>query len=286
MAYTVKKVAAMSGVSVRTLHFYDQNGLLKPAHVGANGYRFYEQPQLLKLQQVLFYRELGFELKEIKRILGRPGFKKSAALRSHRKTLKQNLERTCHLIATIDNTLAHLKGRKKMTGEEIFAGFTVAAGSDRFGQRTLLGGPRGDLVDCKISAGDTGGSLCVLELTAKGGGPKHAHCDQDEWIYVIAGEFEVHVGKKQLHLRPGESIFIPRKSPHVWTCLGESPGRILNAYQPAGTIEAFFHEVGKYDGNPPIHEALGIARLRKMFAEHGMDLLGPPLGWDESKCPC
>ena len=74
MAYTVKQVAAMSGVSVRTLHFYDETGLLKPACRGANGYRFYEEPQLLALQQILFYRELGFELKQIKRILGRPDF--------------------------------------------------------------------------------------------------------------------------------------------------------------------------------------------------------------------
>src|SRR6476619_7028452 len=76
MAYTVQQVAAMSGVSVRTLHFYDEVGLLKPAYVGANGYRFYEEPQLLTLQQILFYRELGFELKQIKRILGRADFEK------------------------------------------------------------------------------------------------------------------------------------------------------------------------------------------------------------------
>ena len=71
MAYTVKKLAAMSGVSVRTLHWYDEVGLLKPAYHGANGYRYYEETQLLTLQQILFYRELGFELKQIKRVLGR-----------------------------------------------------------------------------------------------------------------------------------------------------------------------------------------------------------------------
>ena len=76
MAYTVKQVAAMSGVSVRTLHFYDETGLLKPAFHGAHGYRFYEEPQLLTLQQILFYRELGFELRHIKRTLGRADFKK------------------------------------------------------------------------------------------------------------------------------------------------------------------------------------------------------------------
>ena len=70
MAYTVKQVAAMSGVSVRTFHFYDETGLLRPAYIGANGYRFYEEAQLLTLQQILFYRQLGLELKQIKEILG------------------------------------------------------------------------------------------------------------------------------------------------------------------------------------------------------------------------
>src|SRR6058998_1814520 len=91
MAYTVKQVAAMSGVSVRTLHFYDETGLLKPAYHGANGYRFYEEPQLLTLQQILFYRELGFELKQIQRILSRSDFDKIGALESHRRLLRQDL---------------------------------------------------------------------------------------------------------------------------------------------------------------------------------------------------
>src|SRR5262247_471752 len=98
MAYTVKQVAAMSGVSVRTLHFYDEAGLLKPAHYGANGYRFYEEPQLLTLQQILFYRELGFGLKEIKRILGPADFEKVAALKSHRTVLQESLARTRTLL--------------------------------------------------------------------------------------------------------------------------------------------------------------------------------------------
>src|SRR5438270_9843300 len=119
MAYTVRKVAAMSGVSVRTLHFYDEVGLLKPAFHGANGYRFYEQAQLLMLQQILFYRELGFELKQIARTLGRPDFEKIAALQSHREVLTENLARTRTLIETIDKTLSHLKGAKEMTSEDM-----------------------------------------------------------------------------------------------------------------------------------------------------------------------
>jgi len=115
MAYTVKQVAALSGVSVRTLHFYDETGLLKPAYVGTNGYRFYEEPQLLTLQQILFYRELGLELKLIKQVLGRAEFERVAALQSHRQVLEVKLTRTRSLLGTIDKTIAHLKGRKKMT---------------------------------------------------------------------------------------------------------------------------------------------------------------------------
>src|SRR6185312_10198795 len=122
MAYTVKKLAGMSGVSVRTLHFYDEVGLLKPAYHGANGYRFYEEAQLLRLQQILFYRELGFELKQIKRILGQDGFKIAGALESHRKVLQANLNRTRRLMETIDKTIKHLKGTRKMKSEEMFAG--------------------------------------------------------------------------------------------------------------------------------------------------------------------
>jgi DNA-binding transcriptional MerR regulator len=124
MAYTVKQVATMSGVSVRTLHFYDEEGLLKPAYHGANGYRFYEEAQLLMLQQILFYRDLGFELKQIKKILNRPDFDKVTALESHRKVLRRNLADTRKLIQTIDKTIQHLKGTKKMKSQELFDGFS------------------------------------------------------------------------------------------------------------------------------------------------------------------
>src|ERR1043166_4909697 len=108
MAYTVKQVAAMSGVSVRTLHFYDEVGLLKPAYYGANGYRYYEEKELLLLQQILFFRELGFEIKQIQRILGRSDFDTTVALLSHRQVLEKNVKKTRSLIKTIDKTLAHL----------------------------------------------------------------------------------------------------------------------------------------------------------------------------------
>lgn len=124
MDYTVAKLAQISGVSIRTLHWYDEIGLLKPAYYGANGYRYYEEEQLLILQQILFFRELGFELKQIQKILGRSDFDKAAALASHRKVLQKNLETTKKLIQTIDKTIEHLNGTKKMKDKEIFAGFS------------------------------------------------------------------------------------------------------------------------------------------------------------------
>ena len=278
MAYTVKQVAALSGVSVRTLHFYDETGLLKPASTGANGYRFYEEPQLLTLQQILFYRELGVELKEIRPLLGRPDLQRVDALRSHRAALEARLARTRQLLETVDHTVDHLEGRTPMTGERLFAGFTVAAGDDRFGERVRLGG---EPSDCKVAAADTGGALSVFEFRGRGGGPRHLHHAQDEWLYVVDGEIECHVGDRQLRLRRGESVFVPRTVAHAWASRGEVPATVLEVYQPAGRLEQFFREVGRYT-DPPIHEALSLDEMKRLFDAHGMRLLGPGLGWDDS----
>lgn len=123
MAYTISKLAKMSKVSVRTLHWYDEIGLLKPAYYSANGYRHYEQEQLLLLQQILFFRELGFELKHIQKILKRSDFDKQAALHSHREILLKDLERVKKLIKTIDHTIEHLQGSRIMKDQEIYSGF-------------------------------------------------------------------------------------------------------------------------------------------------------------------
>ncbi len=122
--FQIKKLAEISGVSVRTLHLYDELGLLKPAYRGANGYRYYEKSQLLVLQQILIYRELGFELKQIKRIICKPTFDRIAALSSHRQVLAQNLRRTKNLIATVDKTIAYLKGTASMSNREFFGGLS------------------------------------------------------------------------------------------------------------------------------------------------------------------
>ncbi|MDO8901419.1 MAG: MerR family transcriptional regulator [Phenylobacterium sp.] len=121
--FTVKTVARLSGVSVRTLHHYDEIGLLKPARVGANGYRYYGREDLLRLQQVLFHRELGMPLAAIAALLDDPGFDRVAALRSHRDRLRQQVDRGRQLIETIDATLADLQGETKMDETKMYLGF-------------------------------------------------------------------------------------------------------------------------------------------------------------------
>jgi len=113
----------LSGVSVRTLHHYDEVGLLKPACVGANGYRYYGKEELLRLQQILFHRELGFALEEIGRVLDAPDFDRKQALRAHRERLAADVRRYRRLVRTIDETLAALEGETTMDDKGIYAGF-------------------------------------------------------------------------------------------------------------------------------------------------------------------
>ena len=121
--YTVKQVAKLSGVSVRTLHHYDEIGLLKPDSVGANGYRYYGKDELLRLQQILFHRELGFPLEEIRQVLDAPEFDRLAALRAHRTKLEAETKRYRRLVRTIDETLAALQGATTMDDKAMYRGF-------------------------------------------------------------------------------------------------------------------------------------------------------------------
>jgi len=121
--YTVKNLAKLSGISVRTLHFYDEIGLLKPALYGDNKYRYYKEEQLLILQQILFFRELGFPLDKIKKIISANNFDKVKALRAHKETLEKDINRMHNLINTIDTTIKYLSGNVKVSAGEFFQGF-------------------------------------------------------------------------------------------------------------------------------------------------------------------
>jgi len=122
--YTVKQLATLAGVTPRTLHHYDQIDLLKPESVGENGYRYYGEQSLLDLQQILFYRELGFSLESIRDVLGKAEFQILDALEEHRKSLQGRVRRLERLIQTVDDTIQHLQGKKTMSPKNLFAAFS------------------------------------------------------------------------------------------------------------------------------------------------------------------
>jgi MerR family transcriptional regulator, thiopeptide resistance regulator len=122
--YTVKQVAKLSGVSVRALHHYDEIGLLKPAQIGANRYRYYGEEELLRLQQILIHRELDIPLAEIAAILDAPGFDRLATLRAQRDKLEREAKRYADLVTTIDRTIARLKGDRAMQDADLYKGIS------------------------------------------------------------------------------------------------------------------------------------------------------------------
>ncbi|NGQ96289.1 MerR family transcriptional regulator [Brevibacillus sp. SYP-B805] len=127
MPYKVKEVAEMAGVSVRTLHHYDQIGLLHPETVTPAGYRLYTDQNLERLQQILFFKEIGFSLREIKQIIDSPHFDRKQALQSHRKWLLEKKKRLEEMIRTVDRTILSLEGGIRMEGKEMFEGFDMTA---------------------------------------------------------------------------------------------------------------------------------------------------------------
>ena len=121
---TVKKLSRLAGITPRTLHYYDKIGLLKPTRVGDNGYRYYGEEALLQLQQILLYRQLDMPLDNIKKIMGRRGFDVMSALESHKQELSKRIAQMERLIATVDNTILHLKGQKEMSQKQLFEAFS------------------------------------------------------------------------------------------------------------------------------------------------------------------
>ena len=122
--YTVKQLSSLAGITIRTLHHYDQIGLLKPTKVGENGYRYYGDEALYRLQQILFYRYLDMPLDDIKRVMGRRDFDVLSALAEHRSSLEAEMRRMRCLISTIDETINHMKGKAIMNPKKLFEGFS------------------------------------------------------------------------------------------------------------------------------------------------------------------
>lgn len=121
--YTVQKLGQLAGVSTRTLRYYDKIGLLQPSRINSNGYRIYGQPEVKRLQQILFYKELGVSLDTIKEILSSPTFLEEKALREHRKKLIEKRNQIEQLIINVEKTIAESEGRIFMSNKERFEGF-------------------------------------------------------------------------------------------------------------------------------------------------------------------
>lgn len=123
MEYTINKLAKLAGVSTRTLRYYDELGLLSPARVSSNGYRIYGQKEIDRLQQILFYRELGVSLEEIRSILSSKDFDGLSALESHLSALLARREQMDLLVANVEKTIKAMKGEIIMNDQEKFEGF-------------------------------------------------------------------------------------------------------------------------------------------------------------------
>jgi len=123
MEYTIKKIAEMSGVSARTLRYYDEIGLLMPARINSSGYRIYGEKEIDRLQQILFYRSLEIKLEDIQVLLSDPNYDVQGALESHYEQLKEKRAQIDHLLATLEKTMLYQKGAITMTNQEKFEGF-------------------------------------------------------------------------------------------------------------------------------------------------------------------
>jgi quercetin 2,3-dioxygenase len=147
----------------------------------------------------------------------------------------------------------------------------VSQGKNRFQQELMIWGVMP--LQIKVSGKDTEGAFFAFEHAkmGKGGPPRHFHYEQDEWFYAIEGKFAFEVGDEKFVLQPGDSLFAPRMVPHVWAYVGDKPGTLLLAIQPAGSLEEFFMKTCAATQRPTPQEA------EQLFAAHGMKVVGPPL---------
>ncbi|MEI4771324.1 MerR family transcriptional regulator [Psychrobacillus sp. FJAT-51614] len=123
MEYTIQKLGQLAGISTRTLRYYDEIGLLKPARINSSGYRIYGSAEIDKLQQILFYRELGVNLDHIKEIMTSKSFDRSIALKEHREKLLEKRAQLDLLIANVDKSIQQTERGIIMSDKEKFEGF-------------------------------------------------------------------------------------------------------------------------------------------------------------------
>lgn len=168
--------------------------------------------------------------------------------------------------------VAQLDGKRRAVGA-----VKVEAGRDRFdGSLSLF---EGDTFWTKVSTRDTDGSLFIFESTRekRGGPPLHFHYEQDEWWYILEGEFLFKVGDETFTARAGDSIFGPRTIPHAFAKTNGGPARMLIAFQPAGRMEGHFKAVSE-----GAYANLSEEEKWKFRQANGFEVVGPALTYDKT----
>jgi quercetin dioxygenase-like cupin family protein len=162
--------------------------------------------------------------------------------------------------------------------QNIQKGFRIKSGESRTGKHLKMKGVTLNVLDLKVSSKDTNGNLSVFEqigFTPKGGPPLHIHPYQDEYFYVLEGEYQFQVDQDKYHLSPGDTIFLPRNIQHAFIQLSEK-ARVLVSYTPAGKMESFFETTDSWT-TPPSEDL-----IKKTFTDHDMNVVGPTLKEDQS----
>jgi mannose-6-phosphate isomerase-like protein (cupin superfamily) len=186
-----------------------------------------------------------------------------------RNSFLQRMLAGISLLAAPSTILARQQGAKRNP-----KAFKVDSGKDRFGKSISLF--EGDTFSCKVSTEDTDGDIYMFEsVRVKNGGPSlHYHYNQDEWWYVLQGEFVIKVGEEVHQLKVGDSVFGPRGVPHSFAKVGEGEAKLLMFFQPAGKMEEFFKAVSEGKMTK-----MSEAEANDFRKAHGFERVGPPIGY-------
>lgn len=171
--------------------------------------------------------------------------------------------------AYLFSKIKNIKGKEMKDSK----GFKVNQGDARFEKHYKMKGVTLNTLDIKISAQDTDGSLAVFEQighTPNGGPPLHIHPNQDEWFYILEGEYYFQVGEDKYSMKAGDTIFLPKNVPHAFIQISEK-ARTIVSYLPAGKMEDFFKTTDTWNSPPTKEEVIEV------FAKHDMKVVGPPL---------
>lgn len=180
------------------------------------------------------------------------------------------------ILTAISTLLTPVIVRAGDTFQNIQKGFRIKAGESRTGRHLKMKGVTLNSLDLKISSEDTNGNLAVFEqtgFTPGGGPPLHIHPYQDEYFYILEGEYQFQVDQTRYHLSAGDTIFLPGNIQHAFIQLTEK-ARVLVSYSPAGKMEGFFETTDSWTVAPDDE------LIRKTFADHDMIVVGPPLKVD------